>query len=105
MLSVAWAVNHYRQYVYGRRFKIVSDYNPLQQIIKKDIRDSTTRLQRLLLYFTIEYKKGVEMHISDCLSRCVPPPAPNQGPVFPETSQFGIFEVAAANESDIQKIR
>ena len=45
------------------------------------------------------------MHISDCLSRCVPPPAPNQGPVFPETSQTGIFKVAAANESDIQKIR
>ena len=45
------------------------------------------------------------MHISDCLSRCVPPPAPNQGPVFPEASQIGIFEVAAANESDIQKIR
>ena len=45
------------------------------------------------------------MHISDCLSRCVPQPAPNQGPVFPETSQIGIFEVAAANEPDIQKIR
>ena len=110
MLAVAWAVNHYRQYVYGRRFKIVSGHSPLQQIIKKDIRETTTRLQRLLLRcqgydFTIEYKKGVEMHISDCLSRCVPPPAPNQGPVFPETSQIGIFEVAAANESDIQKIR
>ena len=110
MLAVAWAVNHYRQYMYGRRFKIVSDHSPLQQIIKKDIRDTTTRLQRLLLRcqgydFTIEYKKGVEMHISDCLSRCVPPPAPNQGPVFPETSQIGIFKVAAANESDIQKIR
>ena len=110
MLAVAWAVNHYRQYVYGRRFKIVSDHSPLQQIIKKDIRAVTTRLQRLLLRcqgydFTIEYKKGVEMHISDCLSRCVPPPAPNQGPVFPETNQIGIFEVTAANESDIQKIR
>ena len=110
MLAVAWPVNHYRQYVYGRRFKIVSDHSPLQQIIKKDIRDKTTRLQRLLLRyqsydFTIEYKKGVEMHISDCLSRCVPPPAPNQGPVFPETSQIGTFEVSAANESDIHKIR
>ena len=110
MLAVAWAVNHYRQYVYGRRFKIVSDHSPLQQIIKKDIRAATTRLQRLLLRcqgfdFTIEYKKGVEMHISDCLSRCVPPPAPNQGPIFPETNQIGIFEVTAANESDIQKIR
>ena len=38
MLAVAWAVNHYRQYVYGRRFKIVSDHSPLQQIIKKDMR-------------------------------------------------------------------
>ena len=96
--------------MYGRRFKIVSDHSPLQQIIKKDIRDTTTRLQRLLLQcqgydLTIEYKKGVEMHISDCLGRCVPPPAPNQGPVFPETSQIGIFEVTAANESDIHKIR
>ena len=98
MLAVAWAVNHYRQYVYGRKFKVLSDHSPLQQIIKKDIRDTTTRLQRLLLRcqgfdFTISYKKGTEMHISDCLSRCVPPPAPNQGPVFPESSQIGIFEV------------
>ena len=45
------------------------------------------------------------MHISDCLSRCVPSPAPNLGPVFPETSQIGIFEITAANESDIHKIR
>ena len=110
VLAAAWAVNHYRQYVYGRRFKIVSDHSPLQQIIKKDIRDATTWLQRLLLQcqgfdFTIEYKKGVEMLISDYLSRCVPPPAPNQGPVFPETSQIRIFEVTPANESDIQKIR
>ena len=35
----------------------------------------------------------------------MPPPAPNQGPVFPENSQIGIFEVTAANESDIHKIR
>ena len=83
MLAVAWAVNHYRQYVYGRKFKIVSDYSPLQQIIKKGIRDTTTRLQRLLLRcqrydFTIEYNKGVEMHISDCLSRCVQRPTKDQ---------------------------
>ena len=110
MLAVAWAVNHYRQYVYGQRFKIVNDHAPLQQIIKKDIRDTSTWLQRLLQRcqgydLTIEYKKGVEMHISDCLSRCVPLPAPNLGPVFPETSQIGIFEITAANESDIHKIR
>ena len=110
MLAVAWAVHHYQQYVYGRRFKIVSDHSPLQQIVKKDIRDATTPLQRPLLQcqgfdFTIEYKKDVEMHISDYLSRCVPPLVPNQGPVFPETSQIGIFEVTAANESDIQKIQ
>ena len=110
MLAVAWAVNHYRQYVYGQRFKIVNDHTPLQQIIKKDIRDTSTWLQRLLQRcqgydLTIEYKKGVEMHISDCLSRCVPSPAPNLGPVFPETGQIGIFEITAANESDIHKIR
>ena len=84
MLAVAWAVNHYRQYVYGQRFKIINDHTPLQQIIKKDIRDTSTRLQRLLQRcqgydLTIEYKKGVEMHISDCLSRCVPSPAPCVG--------------------------
>lgn len=103
MLAVAWAVNYYQQYVYGQRFKIVSEHSPLQQIIMKDIRDTTTRRQRLLLRcqgydFTSEYKKGAEMHIYDCLSRCVPPPAPNQG------LDIEIFEVTAANESDIQKI-
>lgn len=40
-----------------------------------------------------------------CLSRCLPPPALNQGSVFLETSQIGTFEVTAANESDTQKIR
>lgn len=110
IFAVAWAVNHYRQYVYGQRCKIVNDHTPLQQIIKKDIRDTSTWLQRLLLRcqgydFTIEYKKGVEMHISDCLSRCVPSPAPNLGPVFPQTSQIGIFEITTANESDIHKIQ
>lgn len=110
VLTVAWAVNHYWQYAYGQRFKIVSDHSPLQQIVKKDIRDTTTGLQWLLLWcqgydFTIEYKKGVEINISDCPSRYVPPPAPNQGPEFPATSQIGIFEVTAASESDIQKIQ
>ena len=110
MLAVAWAANHYRRYVFGRRFKIVSDHSSLQPNIKKDIRDTTIPLQRLFLRcqgydFTIEYKKGVEMHISDCLSRREPPPAPNQGPVFPETSQIGIFEVTMAKESVIHKIR
>ena len=71
MLAAAWAVNHYRQDVYGRRFKIVSDHSSLQQIIKKDIRDATTWLQRLLLRcqgfdFTIENKKGVEMPLKVC---------------------------------------
>ena len=44
MLAVAWAVNRYRQYVYGQRFKIpvVNDHTPLPQIIKKDIRDKAT---------------------------------------------------------------
>jgi hypothetical protein len=110
MLAVAWAVNHYRQFVYGRKFTVISDHSPLQQILKKDIRDVTTRLQRLLLRvqgydFSIEYKRGTEMHISDCLSRCVPPASTRQGPVFPETSNIGIFEVTTATESDIQKIR
>ena len=59
MLAVAWAVNHYQQYVYGKRCKILNDHTPLQQIIKKDIRDTSTWLQRLLLRcqgydFTIE---------------------------------------------------
>ena len=53
----------------------------------------------------LKNKKGAEIHISDCLSRCVPPPVPNQGPVLPETSQIGTFEVTAAKESDIHTIR
>ena len=90
-------------YVYGR-FKIVSD-----QSITTDNQERHNTCNHLVAKtfaaMSIEYKKGVEMHISDCLSRCVPPPAPNQGPVFPENSQIGIFEVTAAKESDIQKIR
>ena len=35
MLAVAWAVNRYRQYVYGRRFKIVNDHSPYNRSSRK----------------------------------------------------------------------
>ena len=109
MLAVAWAVNHYLQYVYGRRFEIVSDRSPLQQIIKKDIRDTTTPPQQLLQQcqgcdFTIEYK-GVEMHIIRLPLKVRAATSAQLRTSIQETSQIGICEVAVANESDIKKIR
>ena len=109
MLAVAWAVNHYLQYVYGRRFEIVSDHSPLQQIIKKDIRDTTTPPQQLLQRcqgydFTIEYK-GVEMHIIRLPLKVCAATSAQLRTSIRETSQIGICEVAVANESDIKKIR
>lgn len=88
------------RYVYGRRFSIVSNHSPLQQIIKKDIIDTITQLQWVLLQCHDWIQERCwDTHIRLPLKVCAAPSAQ------PRTSQIGTFEVTAAKESDIHTIR
>lgn len=73
-LAVAWAVCHFRCYLYGRSFKVVTDCQLLKWLMNK--RDPSLRLARwnLLLQeysFDIVHRPGKQNQNADALSRVV----------------------------------
>lgn len=88
LLAILDSCKHFRPYLYGQKFTVESDHNPLVWIYK--IKDPTSRLARWRLKledynFDVKYRKGKENQVADCLSRvqvnvlssssiCVEPP-------------------------------
>jgi hypothetical protein len=42
--AIVWGIKHFRPYLYGRRFKVVSDHTPLKWIM--NVKDPGSRLLR-----------------------------------------------------------
>jgi hypothetical protein len=80
-LSVAWSLEYFRQYTYGRKVVVHNDHKPLEPIVQKPLHKAPRRLQGILMRI-LEYdvdlvwKPGKEMTIADMLSR---KPLPNKG--------------------------
>ena len=75
LLAIIWAVKHFRPYLYGRRFKIISDHKPLLRLF--NFKDPSSRLFRWRLKleehdFTVEYRPGKKNGNADALTR-IPP--------------------------------
>ena len=73
-LAIVHGVQRFNHYLYGRRFRIITDHKPLEMILRKPIHAAPPRLQRMLLKlqgydFTIVYRPGSEMVLADTLSR------------------------------------
>lgn len=70
-----FACHRFHFFLYGRSFTVESDHKPLETLVKRDIDDVTTRLQRMFMVLlkypsmTVMYKPGKDMLIADCLSR------------------------------------
>ena len=67
-----WAVQRLRQYLLGNKFKIQTDHRALLWI--HNVKDPSSRLLRWRLRmeeydYKIEYVKGKENEVADCLSR------------------------------------
>lgn len=77
-LAIMWSVNYFRPYLYGNKFKIYTDHQPIKYLqAKYRGRDLSPRHQRWLLKlgeynFDIEYLKGRNNKVADFLSRLVP---------------------------------
>lgn len=74
-LAVVKALQHFRHYLVGLKFVVVTDCNALKSTEKK--KDLLPRVARWWMYlqdfdFTIEYRKGVMMQHADYLSRNPP---------------------------------
>lgn len=72
LLAIVWGTKHFRPYLYGRRFKIVSDHQPLLWIM--NVKDPGSRLLRWRIKleeydYEIVYKKGILNTNADALSR------------------------------------
>ena len=75
-LAVVWCVERLSQYLFGRQFKIRTDHSSLRQVLtgKMDNSVLSSRVTRwaikLMSYnFTVEFVKGSQNVIADCLSR------------------------------------
>lgn len=74
-LAIMWSVNYFRPYLYGNKFKIMTDHQPIKYLhAKYKGKDLSPRHQRWLLklgeyQFEIEYLKGKENRVADFLSR------------------------------------
>ena len=72
LLAVVWAVRHFRPYLYGRKFEVLTDHRPLVYLFSHNNPSSRLTKFRLALEeydFDIIYKKGTDNVIADALSR------------------------------------
>lgn len=72
LLAIVWACKYFRPYLFGRKFKIITDHQPLQWLM--NLKEPNSRLTRWRLKlseydYTITYKKGKSNTNADALSR------------------------------------
>lgn len=93
-LAIVWAVTYFRPYLWGRKFKIITDHLPIKYLNKKYTgKEFSQRTQRWLLklqeyQFDVEYLKGKENHVADFLSRIE-----NQG----QSNEASVDELTGSN--------
>jgi hypothetical protein len=72
LLAIVMAIEHWKTYLYGRRFVVYTDHQPLTCLLNK--KDPHLRLERWMLRlglysFEIRYRRGEENVVADALSR------------------------------------
>jgi hypothetical protein len=72
-LAVVWSIDHFRPYLYGQTFHVVTDHSALTWLMKKAV-PRGNRLARWILNlsehtFTIEHRPGIQIAHVDALSR------------------------------------
>ena len=71
-LAVVWATSHFRSYIFGNSFTLVTDHEPLKWIMTTQKLTGKLARWSLLLQeydFTVEHRAGTANTNADCLSR------------------------------------
>lgn len=72
MLAIIWAIKYFTPYLFGKKFKIVTDHRPLIWLMNFKEPGSKLirwRLKLLEYEFEIVHKKGSQNVVADALSR------------------------------------
>ncbi len=80
--AIVLAVEHFKQFLYGKRFKIITDHQPLRTLLTSDNMSARLArwLSRLQLFgFEIEYRPGKNHGNADGLSRLALEPSTEAG--------------------------
>lgn len=105
LLAIVWATKYFRPYLFGQKFKIVTDHKPLQWLFS--LKEPNSKLVRWRLRleeydYEICYKKGKLNQNADALSRI-----PNlninetESPFFEYMKQFNAkFDKEKSNKED-----
>ncbi|XP_037817836.1 uncharacterized protein K02A2.6-like [Lucilia sericata] len=80
-LSIVFTLNHFFNYLYGRKFQLITDNRPLTRIFHQHNKMPAITSARLLRYaeflssfnYEIVFQKGSEHIHADCLSRATQP--------------------------------
>ena len=72
--AVIFGLTKFHNYLYGRKFKVVTDHKPLTYIFLKQLDKAPKRLRNMILKtqdydFDLVYEKGTNIPIADALSR------------------------------------
>ena len=122
LLAIYLSIRHFRYFLEGREFKILTDHRPLVSAFSSQMKDGTSRQTRQLAYiaqFTsdIQWVEGCKNVVADCLSRSnneVPvetTPTSNDQPdndnenaeinmIFEHNSQIDYAQMAEDQEND-----
>lgn len=70
LLAIVWAVKHFKPYLYGRRFKLVTDHKPLiYSLTNSNSKIIRWKLDLSEFDYEISYKPGKQNVVADALSR------------------------------------
>ena len=99
------AIEHWHTYLYGRKFVVYTDHQPLAWLLNK--KNPHPRLERWLIRlaqyrFEIKYRKGIENVVADALSRL---PSENQVNENINDDYFDTLVAMIEEDESIQRAR
>ena len=105
LLSAYLAVRHFRYYLEGRQFHILTDHKPLTFALRVESATRSPRESRHLAYISeftsdIRHVSGVDNSVADALSRPSPVSELNQQPV-----DFSALATAQLTDPELAKLR
>ena len=107
LLAIVFACTKFYHYIYGKHTVVETDHKPLITIMQKPIHMIPARLQSMRMKLqkfniTLKYKKGVDLHIADTLSRA---PCSQVDQSEAESDRFDVMVIKPISASRLTELQ